>query len=172
MSGRGRRLVLLRHAKAQGPGGMRDHDRPLTPAGRDDARVMGRWFKEHKVAPDLVICSTSARTRETWEQVAGAGSLGALIEHDGQAYNASVTALQELVQSAPKQARTVVVVGHAPGIPGLAAMLTEGQDGADELSAGFPTCTAAVLRVPVDWADVAPGTASVEAVHTARASET
>lgn len=171
MSDDPRRLILLRHAKAEAPAGIRDHERALTDVGRADARAMGVWLKEHRVLPDLVICSTALRTRETWEQVADAGAIGALIEHEGTAYNASVPALWQLVQEAEPDARVLVVVGHSPGIPGLAALLGEGQHGVDQLSGGFPTCTAALLSIEGAWADLSAGAAVVERVHTARATE-
>ncbi len=165
-----RLLVLLRHAKAQSPSGVRDHERPLTDSGRADARAMGQWLKDHKLVPDLVVCSTALRTRETWEQVAEAGALGALIEHEGAAYNASVPTLLHLVQEAEPDAQVLVLVGHSPGVPGLAATLAEGHESTERLAGGFGTCTAAVLAVRTAWEDVAPGTAEIEAVHTARAA--
>ncbi|TWP33305.1 SixA phosphatase family protein [Leekyejoonella antrihumi] len=171
MSRATRRLVLVRHAKAQDPAGTADHERRLTAAGRSDARELGRWLKERKVVPGTVLCSTAVRTRETWANVSDAGTLGALIEHDARIYNAGVSTLLQVLQEVDADASTVLLVGHAPGVPALADVLSEGQPGTEELAAGYPTCTVSILRVGVPWADLAPGVASVEAVHTARHSE-
>ena len=65
-----RRLLLLRHAKAERsqPGG-RDHDRILSKRGRNDAGAVGAYLLRHKFVPDRALVSTSARTRETWAQL-------------------------------------------------------------------------------------------------------
>ena len=64
-------LYLLRHAKAvppeeDGP----DRDRPLEQRGRRAAQVVARWIAEQRLAPTLVLCSPSLRTRQTLDIVA------------------------------------------------------------------------------------------------------
>ena len=61
-----RRIVLLRHAKADWPQ-VSDHERPLAERGRKDAAVAGRRLAETGIAFDLALCSTATRTRETWK---------------------------------------------------------------------------------------------------------
>jgi len=171
MSDVNRRLVLIRHARAEDPAGRPDHDRPLTEAGSQDAREMGRWLKERRLVPSAVLCSTAVRARETWENIADAGALGTLIEHDARIYNAGVPQLIQLIQEVDADATTLALIGHAPGLPALADVLSEGQSGTQELAAGFPTCTAAVLHVGVPWSEIGPGVASVDVVHTTRHSD-
>ncbi|MFK0293496.1 SixA phosphatase family protein [Streptomyces sp. NPDC090442] len=65
------RLIVLRHAKSAWPEGVPDHERPLAGRGRRDAPAAGRWLWQQHCAPDVVLCSTSRRTRETWARVAG-----------------------------------------------------------------------------------------------------
>ncbi len=175
MSPATRQLILVRHAKAADPGAAtRDHDRPLTERGHADAEALGHWFKEQALRADLVLCSTAVRTRETWADVVASSGLGALVANDQRVYNASVERLIELVREEGGPSRSVVVVGHAPGMPGLAATLTEGvtsEPDGPTLDAGFPTCTVAVLQVDTKWKDLAAGTGRLTAVHTARASD-
>lgn len=166
-----RTLVLIRHAKAQDPEGVQDHERALVERGREDARALGAWLREQDLQAAQVICSTALRTRETWAGVAEGSGDGALVDLEPQVYQAAVAALLELVRLADADARIVAMVGHAPGIPHLAAELT-GDGDADAVAAldrGFPTATAAVLEVAGDWADLGPGAARLVAVHTARA---
>ena len=47
-----------------GPDGVPDRKRPLTDRGRRDATAAGRWLRAHR--PDVVVCSTAERARETW----------------------------------------------------------------------------------------------------------
>lgn len=165
-----RQLVVIRHAKAADPGATTDHERPLTQRGHADARAMGEWLKDQGIRVDLVLCSTAVRTRETWADIVENSGLGALVENDERIYNASVERLLRVLAEEGRSARSVALVGHAPGMPSLAATLVEGADGA-MLDGGFPTCTGAVLEIQVPWEELAPGTARLSAVHTARASD-
>src|SRR5690349_23520094 len=89
-----RRLLLLRHAKAERsqPGG-RDHDRILANRGRGDAAAVGAYLVRHKLVPDRALVSTSARTRETWALVAEAFAKPPKAEFDGRIYEASPEAI-------------------------------------------------------------------------------
>lgn len=166
------RLVLIRHAKAQEPGDTPDHERALAPRGRADAAALGKWLREHDIRPQETLCSTSARTRETWAGVVDASAIGAIVDHDRRIYNADPQDLLEVLREVEAKVETVAVVGHAPGIPMLAADLADGQShtGAlDSLASGYPTCTAAVLDFEGPWAELSFDAATLRAVHTARA---
>ncbi|WP_265444799.1 SixA phosphatase family protein [Flexivirga meconopsidis] len=169
-----RQLIVIRHAKAASPESTTDHERALTPRGVADAKAMGAWLKEQGISVDLVLCSTATRTRETWAAIVEGGKLGALVEHDPRIYNASVERLIGVLREQGRSARSVALVGHAPGIPGLAATLSEGRGDDDEklkMASGFPTCTAGLLEVEVPWKDLTAGAAELSRVHTARADE-
>src|SRR6187200_3248617 len=65
------RLYLLRHAKSSWDDpGLPDHDRPLAPRGRKAAKRMGAHLRERGIEPQLVLCSSARRTRETVERLA------------------------------------------------------------------------------------------------------
>ena len=58
-----------------------DHDRPLAPRGRRDAKLIARHLLALELAEVLVLCSSAARTRETLELVRPAlGASRALLE--------------------------------------------------------------------------------------------
>lgn len=169
---RARRLTLIRHAKAEDPRSAEDHERSLTQAGAADARSLGHWMKAQGISPSQVFCSTSVRTRETWAGVVDASGIGGLVENDRRIYLAHPQTLLEVLREASEHTSDLVLVGHSPGVPLLAALLADGHGEDSALAAlaeGFPTCTAAVLAVDVEWADLAPGTARLTALHTARA---
>ena len=65
----GRRLVILRHAKAE-PFAQTDLARQLTARGRASAHDVGRHLQEAGFVPDVALVSTAVRTRETWAEVA------------------------------------------------------------------------------------------------------
>ena len=65
-----KRVYLLRHAKsAWDDPTLRDRDRPLAPRGRKAAKRMGRWARKHDVRPQLVVCSSAVRARETLQRM-------------------------------------------------------------------------------------------------------
>lgn len=168
-----RRLVLVRHAKTEQVPGKPDHERELLPRGEGDARAAGAWLVEHGVVPHLVLCSTSTRTQQTWQQMAEAGALGDVeVWSERAIYNAHPEEILHVVQEVPEPVRTLLVLGHAPGIPSLAAGLADPElsDSAalDELEGGLPTGAGAVLEVTGDWADLAPERARLVSVHTWR----
>ncbi|MBO1755954.1 histidine phosphatase family protein [Allobranchiibius sp. CTAmp26] len=167
------RLVLIRHAQAaSGDGDTPDHDRPLTERGRQDAAALGRWLKDADIRPQETRCSTATRTRETWAAVVEASAIGAIVEHDQRVYNADPPALLDVLREVDPKTETVAMVGHAPGIPLLAADLSDGQGDSEAVAAleqGYPTCTVAVLDIDGEWAELASGGAQLRAVHTARA---
>jgi phosphohistidine phosphatase len=62
-------LYLIRHAEAEPkePAGKPDAERELTPAGREQARLLAEAFRSHGVTLDVVVTSPLARARQTAE---------------------------------------------------------------------------------------------------------
>jgi phosphohistidine phosphatase len=158
-----RTLVLLRHAKAVPPETMPDLDRPLADRGRADATAAGRYLVAQGIEADLVLCSPSVRTRETWECAAEAGAIATDIWYDRRVYNADTDELLGVLRDVPADARTVVLVGHAPGIPWLADELAlDGTSPARaELTQKYPTAGLTVLHLTTRWSDLAPDDADL-----------
>jgi phosphohistidine phosphatase len=160
-----RRLVLLRHAKSAWPGDLADHERPLAGRGRREAPLAGRWLAEQVGDIDLVVCSSALRTRQTWELVSAelGSETGAApeVRLDERIYEATAGGLFRLARELPDTARTVLFVGHNPGLEDLVGALT----------GDWPTMltsTIAVLSVPGDWAALTEGQARLDALEVAR----
>lgn len=155
-----RTLILLRHAKAEGAAAS-DVERPLAERGRADAAAVGALLEDTGFEPDLVLCSSAVRTRETFEGVRDGGLAVASdgVRYDDRIYNAEIGELLACLAEVADDVTQLLVIGHAPGIPDLAEHLTDparSDTGAREvLSAGFPTSAFAVLVVPGGWADLA-----------------
>lgn len=147
-----RTLVLLRHAKADWPQ-VPDHERPLADRGRQDAPAVGRRLVHDRVTPDLALCSTSARTRETWKLVAHELPQRPRTVYEERLYEATLGDLLALVSETPDDIGTLLLIGHNPGVHALAdAMAGTGEgDALARMSRGFPTAAFAVLTVPGSW---------------------
>jgi len=130
---------------------------------------MGSWLRAAGHVPDQVLCSTARRARETW-QLAQPG-LGAAppVGFEDRVYGASAAQLLDLVHQAPPAAKTLLIVGHDPGVPGLALMLAAAAgDAADRMRAKFPTAAIAVLELTGSWDQLAPGGARLAGFVTPR----
>ncbi|WP_328884936.1 SixA phosphatase family protein [Streptomyces sp. NBC_00316] len=160
-SGGSRRLVVLRHAKSAWPDDVPDHERPLAPRGRRDAPAAGRWLRESDCVPDLVVCSTASRTRQTWDLVSDELDAITPVIHDARVYQASAGELLGVVRDIPARVRTLMLVGHNPGVQDLVLMLAGEADGSalERTRAKFPTSAIAVLCLPGPWPDLDPGAA-------------
>jgi len=158
-----RTLVLLRHGKSAYPPGVSDHDRPLAPRGRREAALAGKWIALNSVTPDYILCSSAARTRQTLEAT-GLATPTVLVDFTSSIYEAYPDELLDLVTAAPSADRTLLLVGHAPGVPGLAEMLAgpgSDTDALRRMESKFPTSAIAVLTVQGQWADLGGGAATL-----------
>ena len=143
-----RRLLLLRHAKAERlQSGGRDHDRILAKRGREDAVAVGAYLVRHRLVPNRALVSTSARTRETWALVAAAFTKPPPTEFEGSIYEASPEAMLKAIKATQPAARTLIVVGHNPGMQQLAGMLIASGDieARQRLLEEYPTAAFAMI---------------------------
>lgn len=163
-------LMLLRHAKSsQDDPKLDDHDRPLAERGRKDAPRMGRHMRAQTWEPALVLCSTSARTRETWELVAPELKTRPNVRFDRALYLAEWPALLAIVQGTPAATNSLLLIGHNPGLGQLAVALslrpgTPAERGrAESMSKKFSTCALAVLEFEGAWRGIKPGSGRLAA---------
>jgi phosphohistidine phosphatase len=176
-----RTLILMRHATA-GHQGATDHDRPLTADGVREATDAGDWIRRTLPPVDAVLCSTAVRTRQTLT----ATRIDAPPTFAEELYGGAIDDILEHIAGLPDAAGTVLVLGHAPGIPATAAELvtiaalaradtatTEADDPAaapdaepqlDELR-DFSAGALAVLTAGVSWAEIADHGADLRTVR-------
>jgi phosphohistidine phosphatase len=119
------RVLIVRHAEA-GPGSP-DDLRTLTPAGREQARGLGRRLREQGLEPDAVLSSPLLRARET----AAALALGEPEADERLAPGATPDDIREAVLG---RGDTVIVVGHQPDCGQAVAAFTNGPE------PRLPTC--------------------------------
>jgi phosphohistidine phosphatase len=155
-------ILLLRHAKsAWDDASLSDHDRPLSRRGERAATAMADHLSSHGPHPDLILCSTATRTRQTLAPLVKALKAPAPpIALEKSLYLASEEALLERLQALPEEVETVLLIGHNDGIGEFAANLA-GQGPSDALTAlrtKFPTGALATLCLPAGpWSALASG---------------
>lgn len=139
---------MLRHAKSSwAESGLADHDRPLAPRGVRDARAVAVFMEAEGIAPGLVLCSSSRRTRETLELVAPSlGGAEVLIESG--LYAADADQLLDRLRRVPDRIASLLLIGHNPGLEALVLMLAGDGEPRRRAEAKFPTAALASLAVP------------------------
>jgi phosphohistidine phosphatase len=185
-------LVLLRHAKAETPGGLMPSGRWPPGQGRRGRRGWPR------TTVPICACSPALRTRQTWAMAeeamlragahAGAGGAGGGSGGGGAddgvgggrapaeevaplalvpgLYSAGVEAVFGLVAGVPDEIGTVLVVGHNPTVSVVSAVLDPGHGRGD----GLRTAGIAVHTLAVGWSGCTRGAAPLITTHTARGS--
>ena len=138
-------LYLLRHGKSSWEDtGLPDHDRPLAGRGRRAANAIARHLSEKGISPELVLCSTARRARETLDRIQPAlGSPAVLVERD--LYAAPAPALLGRLRNVPDAVESVMLIGHNPGLQDLALDLARPSPTARELATKYPTAALATL---------------------------
>ncbi|MEM1159964.1 MAG: histidine phosphatase family protein [Pseudomonadota bacterium] len=158
-----RKVILLRHAKSSwNDPQLDDHDRPLNSRGEAAAPIIGGWLAHRRLKPDVVLCSSSVRTCQTVARMrASMPGLPEPLVEEGL-YHASPTAMRERLNRLPGHLKTVLLVGHQPGLGSLVRQLSDGTERRRCRRAyeHFPTAAAAVLEADLDdWSELRPGSA-------------
>ena len=149
-----RTLILLRHAKSRHGTGETDHDRPLAPRGKKDMTRIGAYLHEHALVPELVLCSTAVRARQTVTLLAENTGLDSdRIVFIPDLYAASAEGILNTLETAPADVTCLMAVAHNPGMEDLARLLAGDVFPHDKL----PTGTAACFETTADnWGRIAP----------------
>ncbi|MGB3390072.1 MAG: histidine phosphatase family protein [Pseudaminobacter sp.] len=166
-----RRLMLLRHAKSDWPAHIKDHERPLSPRGRKASPLMGGYMAAEGLLPDQVLVSTVRRTQETWDLARPAFAQDIARTNEKRLYDAAADTILEVIRQAPSGARTLLVVGHNPGLQDLALKLIGNADQADlvRLRRKYPTAGLVVIDFDIeDWSGADAGTGRLDRFTTPR----
>ena len=151
-----RRLLLLRHAKAErSEAGTEDRARALIDRGRKDAARIGAYMASHGLVPDRVAVSPSTRTQETWKFAATAFRPAPAVNAAERLYNATLSAILAVIKETPAAAHTLLIVGHNPGLHELALMLIASGDVQmrEQLREKLPTSSLVIIDFALDaWA--------------------
>ena len=162
-----KRLFILRHAKSSWDNpGIEDHERPLAPRGVRACGVMAAHLRANSIEPELVLCSSARRTRETLQGVAPTG------QHviESELYSATAGDLVERLHRVADDVGTVLLIGHNPSMQMLVLRLARRDAEAAAARAAverkFPTGALATLTFECGWTELGPGSARLVAFLT------
>lgn len=85
---------------------------------------MGKWLTTSVNPPQLILCSTAARTLATIRPLMQAWQLkDEVLQLESRLYHASTETLWELVHDCPNKIDRLLLVGHNPGLTTFANSL-------------------------------------------------
>jgi phosphohistidine phosphatase len=120
-----RQLIVMRHGKSSwADETLTDHQRPLNKRGCRDAPRVAARLAELGWAPQQVLSSDAARTRETCQLLCE--TIGGEIPaaYLGELYHGGTDAIREAVAALPDELATALVLGHNPGLEEAIQWLT------------------------------------------------
>ena len=129
----------------------------MTGDGHQQAARLGRQLRRAGISIERVLCSPARRTQQTLHDL----DLEPSPEIDivDRLYNAGSDEIIAAIRQLPDEAATVLVVGHAPGVPSVAYELadpaTSDADAAATIEHRYPAGTLATLRVTGGWSELA-----------------
>ena len=145
-----KKIYLIRHGNTSF--GLDDRSRTLDSQGARESSLIGKFIKDSKICPDIVFSSTSIRTRQTIDIIAGEAGIDAKsIEYSDQYYTFSSDRIIDLINGFDESYGTVFVIGHNPAMMEAVACLTGKQ------RTGYPTCGLSVLSTEGKWSEIAGG---------------
>lgn len=151
-------LIILRHAKADWPVGVPDHDRPLASRGEREAPTAGRWLVEQGIIPESIVTSSAVRTRQTTTWVCSElGEKAPTPYLDERLYDATAAAALAVINETEEQVRTAMVVGHMPWVQELGmrlASVDSDEESVMSMAERYPTLGLQVFRVQGRWAEL------------------
>jgi phosphohistidine phosphatase len=142
-------LSLLRHAKSSWKNPtLADRERPLATRGMTDAPVMGKAMAERGIDPELVLCSSARRTRDTLALVLPELKVEPRVVYEDALYHASPAELLTMLHDLQPGASRVMMVGHNPELQSFALDLVGSgpKHFRDRLREKYPTAGLLVIN--------------------------
>jgi phosphohistidine phosphatase len=142
-------LSLLRHAKSSWKNPtLPDKERPLATRGVADAPLMGRAMAERGIDPDLVLCSTARRTRDTLALVLPELKVEPQVIYKDELYHPGPREMLEMLNEVPASASRLMIVGHNPELQAFALDLIGSgpKHYRDSVTEKYPTAGLAVIN--------------------------
>ena len=159
-------LSLLRHAKSSWKDPtIADHDRPLNTRGTAEAPVMGKAMATHGLDPDLVLCSTARRTRDTLQLVLPELKTEPKIVYEDGLYHGTAQEMLDLLHEVAPSVNQVLLVGHNPELQSFALDLIAAGPKLlkGRLEVKYPTAGLVVVRFQAGtWKDIAVNSGKLE----------
>lgn len=154
-----KKLYILRHAKADYPAGVEDHERPLNKRGEQASLVIGRYLKINDISPDFIISSDSCRTAQTIKIALREAGIDTPIQFSQKLYLATAGEMLKELAKIDDKITSAMIVCHNPGAEILTSILAgkANSEAIQNVKKKYPTCGLAYLELDTDsWKIIDP----------------
>ena len=141
-------IYLIRHAKSSWEDlNLDDHERPLNERGKKDAGRMARYLEGIGIQPEICLCSTSKRTKETYSYFTPI-FMGLPLSLLRKLYHASVDNIVHEIKSIDNNYDKSFLFGHNNGISEFVSIIQNKQ-------VSLSTCSFTEILFDVDdWKEI------------------
>src|SRR4030095_4253559 len=158
-------LSLLRHAKSSWSDPVAsDRERGLAARGLADAPRMGKAMAERGIDPELVLCSSARRTRDTLGLVLPELRVEPKVVYEDALYHATPEEMLNILHAIQPGANRAMLVGHNPEIQSFALDLvgSGSKNYQERLRSKYPTAALAVINFDAGlWKSIAVNSGSL-----------
>ncbi|MBN2752887.1 MAG: hypothetical protein JXQ84_09285 [Rhodospirillaceae bacterium] len=161
-------LILLRHLKSDWASpGLADPDRPLSTRGNRAGPLVRSAMATRCPSPELILCSSARRTRDTLSHVADIFPTAKTRFVDAL-YEASLATIRTLITHLPEHVTTALFIGHNPGLFDCAWFLAHPTEISQHaIFTKFPTGGVVAFTLPISaWVDAREGQGRLIAAFT------
>ncbi len=118
-------LLLLRHAKtSKKEAPISDEMRPLSDSGKHDVYQMGKFLKNTKLFPSLIISSSAKRAKDTSNLLAESIGYNKEVHLSELLYETSAQDYLNVISEISNNINIVLLVGHNPILENFVELIT------------------------------------------------
>ncbi len=155
-----KQLLILRNPRHRAPGQSKlaDYHHPLTRRGEIAAIAMGKAMLNHSYVPDLVICSSVTRARQTLAQIWPVLPQKPELVYDFRIHLLRGDGLLERLREVDPRFNRVLILSITPGISELAQLVhLQSGDVENSIAGGMPLGGLAVFDFDIaSWRELTP----------------
>ena len=142
--------MLFRHGEASMQFiNTKDHDRPLTDNGINEARSMGAYITLINKVPKLIISSTALRAKQTIKEAVNHAKWNSTLIFEKDIYGGQAPLLLRLLKKQDNKYNSVCLVGHEPNFSFFI------MNSINKNIANFPTASIGKVDFEVNsWAEI------------------
>jgi phosphohistidine phosphatase len=119
-------------------------------------KLLAGHLRREGIAPELLLCSSARRARETLEGISPALGGRVSVQVEPELYGASDRELLERVHAIPEATQSAMLIGHDPAIQSLALSLAGSGEELPNMERKYPTGALATLTFSGSWRELEP----------------
>lgn len=141
-------LYVMRHAKSSWDNSdLNDHDRPLSNRGKRNAKTICEFFVKKKIYFDLILVSSSKRTKKTLKILLNKIDKPKKIITSKKLYLAHENDILKKIRTIDKHYKKILLINHEPAVRNLSLVLSKNTNNHNYKLMNYKFPTAAYAKI-------------------------